>query len=156
MLAALLFGACASAGPRAETEVPGPDPAVCVAEVRELHAFFETWFRGALPDDEEAFARFERALAPEFEIALSTGELLTREEILERVRAGHGRGQVAIRVERPVAHPLSDGEVAVCYEEWHVAPNGVSRGRSCRALLRPSDDAPGGVEWVRVDEVWLN
>ena len=127
-------------------------------EVENLHGFFQDWFNGLLPGDGATFARFEDALEPGFTIVLPTGETLDRAGILEAVRQGYGRSAdeaVQIWVDNVVVHELTGDEVAVCYEEWQSGAEG-RRGRSSRALMRPNPSAPGGVEWVRVDEVWLD
>jgi hypothetical protein len=158
---ALLLAGCAST----DAAEPGADGALeaeaadlqasAVRVVIALHAFFEAWFRGELPDDAAAFRRFERALAPGFEIVMPDGEALDRGQILERVRAARDSSGMRISIERPVAHVLDGGEVAVCYEEWH-ASGGDRSGRASRAVLRPDPGAPGGLAWVRVEETSLD
>ena len=62
----------------------------CCKEVAELHAFFEGWFLGTLPDTDEAFRRFSSVLAEEFEMVTPGGVTRSREEILASVRGAHG------------------------------------------------------------------
>lgn len=42
------------------------DPTTCQHEIVELHAFFEAWFNGDLPQTTESLARFENAMADSF------------------------------------------------------------------------------------------
>ena len=37
-------------------------------EIIELHRFFEKWFNGDLPDNDESFSRFSEVMALEFVI----------------------------------------------------------------------------------------
>lgn len=149
------------------------------AEVVALHAFFEDWFAGRLPDSDAAFARFADGLDPDFEIVTPRGEALARRALLEALRAAHGR--VARRIEVEVLEVRRLGALAlVCYHEWQAegsppspsasreagAPGapGESRapgasaawkGRRSAALLRDDPAAPGGWRWLYVHETWL-
>ena len=74
----------------------------CQLEVDELHHFFEQWFKGELPDTDEAFARLASVMAEEFEIISPVGKVMKRDDILDAVRAGHGR-QEARQAEHGIA-----------------------------------------------------
>jgi hypothetical protein len=130
---------------------------LCVREVEELHRFFDEWFSGRLSNDDAAFARFADVLSERFEIAPPDGGVLDRAAILRAVRGGHGaRAGEGFRIwiEDAEARLLGDGMYAVTYEEWQDV-GGAARGRRSRALMRQSAAAPNGVEWVRVDETWI-
>jgi hypothetical protein len=128
----------------------------CVIEVQELHRFFEDWFNGRLANDEAEFERFAGVLSPAFERTVPDGETLDRAETLSRVRAAHAAhgGGMRIRVEEARARTLGEGMLEVTYEEWQDA-EGEVRGRRSVALMRQSTTAPNGVEWVRLDETWI-
>ncbi|MHC4949005.1 MAG: DUF4440 domain-containing protein [Planctomycetota bacterium] len=128
----------------------------CRDEVEQLHAFFQAWFRGELPpDDEEAFARFADVLAPAFTMIDPAGRAGDRAATLAAVRSGHGAEPgmtIGIRDHR---HRLSGGDLSlVTYEEWQTR-GGVTRGRVSSALFRANDATPNGVEWLHVHETWL-
>jgi len=158
--AAALLALCAGCAPSAEE--PSPRPAVsteeqCVREVEELHRFFTAWFRGELPAEDEAFARFAGVLSPSFEILPPDGGTLDRDEILASVRGAHGAHagtDFRIWIEDASARWLGDGMLEATYEEWQTSA-GETRGRRSRALLRQHTGAPNGVQWVRVEETWL-
>lgn len=142
----------------AETMEP-PDARRCAAEVAELHAFFDGWFTGRLAADGEAFARFEGALAEDFQIVAPDGRASSRAEIVERLRAAHGSAPGApegrrVWVEDVLVRPVAPGVWLSTYEEWQESPAG-RRGRLSSAVLREREGTPNGLEWVHVHEVWL-
>jgi hypothetical protein len=128
-------------------------------EVVELHQFFQDWFNATLAPSEDEFRRFSSVMAERFVIISPNGELTERDELLERLRAAHG---IWAEMSRPgriwienlqVRHQVGD-QILVLYEEWQEI-EGESRGRLSTALFRRREDAPNGVEWVHVHEVWL-
>ena len=158
--AAALLVLSTGCGPSAEEPAPRPVVSVeeqCVREVEQLHRFFGGWFRGELPGEDAAFERFAGVLSPSFEILPPDGGTLSRDEILSAVRAAHGahaEGDFRIWIENASSRWLGDGMLEATYEEWQTAA-GETRGRQSRALMRQSPDAPNGVQWVRVEETWL-
>ena len=159
-----------SCAPKMSTAVPEAstdavtralDAGAAIAEVEQLHDFFARWFRGELPESDEAFSRFERALAPGFEMVPPSGILLGRDQVLAGVRSAYGSWggdeAAAIEVRHATTHPVGGGVVRVSYEEWQRR-DGVWKGRRSTALLRsatgegsPSD----AVEWIYVHETWM-
>ena len=127
-----------------------------VAEVEELHAFFVRWFRGQVAESDAEFERFASALAPEFEMVVPSGSLLTREQVLEGVRGAHGQwrddGGSRIEVRNAKAHPTGAGVFRVSYEEWQQRA-GELKGRRSTALLRQGK--AGRLEWLHVHETWM-
>ena len=125
-------------------------------EIVDLHRFFEDWFRGTA--EEGSLERFTGALAPEFTLISPGGEQAERAALIERIRAARGvRGgdpSFAIRIENVRARPLAAGLNLVHYEEWQTW-GGAARGRLSSAILRDSDQAPGGLLWESVQETWL-
>lgn len=127
----------------------------CKKEVTELHQFFEKWFKGKLPDTDEAFARFESVMAEGFEIISPAGKAMKRNVILNAVRGGHGKEPDAkIWIENH-RHLLTHGDLSlVSYEEWQVT-GGTKRGRLSTALLRVTEKTPNNLQWLHVHETWL-
>ena len=133
------------------------DPVVCEREVVELHVFLEQWFTGRLPDTDEAFARFESALAPRFTLVDPAGELLDRATVVGAVRGGHGRSageEFTIRIEKATVRHRSTAACLVTYEEWHDTAT-TSRGRLSSVLFVHRSGAPNDLEWLHLHETWL-
>jgi len=133
-----------------------PAPDACEREIRSLHDFFAGWYTGELGDD--AFDRFEDALASPFEMVTPDGEVLKRDDILGYVRAErdtHDDFGIEIRnVETLDAHA---GRALLRYEEWQT-PGGNQKeteGRLSTALFGVSKSAQEGVEWLHLHETWL-
>ena len=127
----------------------------CQLEVAELHHFFEQWFKGKLPDTDEAFARFESVMAEGFEIISPVGKAMKRDVILKAVRGGHGKEPDAKIWIENYRHLLTNGDLSlVSYEEWQVT-GGTKRGRLSTALLRVTEKTPNNLQWLHVHETWL-
>ena len=129
-----------------------------VREIEELHWFFQQWFRGSLTGS-LAFARVDKALAPEFELIRPSGERVARAALLSGLRAAQGQRRGAdppfrIWVEDIVPRPLGPGLWQVTYREWQSGPD-APRGRLANAVLRETPAAPSGWQWVHVHETWL-
>lgn len=131
----------------------------CRREIEELHAFFEGWFEGSLPDDEATFARVSDALGEEFELISPDGRRRDRDTILDSIRsahgghAGEGKG-FAIEI-HDVRLRFTDGDTAlVTYEEWQTS-DGEGNRRLSSAWLRRAPGAPRGVRWVHLHETAL-
>lgn len=129
----------------------------CVAEVEELHRFFEEWFAGSVEQTGKGLQRFIGVLADDFELISPDGIQIGRVALIGRIRKAHGihrdhnaRNQVeAIRV-----RAVGPGLYLVSYEEWQQR-DGSPRGRLSSALLRERAGTPNGLEWVHVQETWL-
>ena len=129
-------------------------------EINELHRFFQHWFNGELPDNDESFSRFSDVMATGFEIVSPNGRWTDRESLIAALRNSYGQwenegGPGKIWIERyRLMH--TEGPLAmVTYEEWQEV-GGESRGRLSTALFRLRDGAPNGVEWLHVHETWLS
>jgi hypothetical protein len=128
----------------------------CEQEVRELHAFFEDWFTGALPEADAAFDRFEDALGPGFRIVSPDGDERSRTDILEAVWAGHGDSETFdIQVRNVQPRYAFDERCLLRYEEWQ-ADGERDTGRVSTVLFERDETAPGGVAWLDVHETWLD
>ena len=131
----------------------------CEIEVVELHRFFQDWFNGELPPNEEAFRRFEAVMADQFMLISPDGVPTEREELVERLRQAHGiwrqtgqPGRIWIENLR-IRHQVGQ-QAMVLYEEWQEI-EGEPRGRLSTAVLQRKDGTPNGLEWIHVHEVWL-
>jgi len=126
----------------------------CEREVRELHVFFERWFRGELP--EGAFARVADALAEDFVLISPRGARDDRASILAAIRGARGGRSAAFSIVIESFESRWQGTDAclVTYEE-HQREGDDATARASSALFRRDDDAPVGVRWVHLHETWL-
>lgn len=127
----------------------------CRREVHELHAFFQGWFTGELPDTDAAFARLASVIAPEFQIVSPSGRGMHRAELLESLRATHGADPGArIRVADFRGREVGEDLFLATYEEWQARPTG-EKGRLSSVLFGREQGAPNGVAWLHLHECWL-
>lgn len=124
-------------------------------EIEGLHAFFEEWLAGRLPDTAAAFARVEAVLAPDFTLVGPDGQEADRATMAKALRElWNTRPAVRIWIEDfrllAAAPPL----LVVRYEEWQEGSAGNSV-RVSTAIFRIAPDAPNGVAWERVHETWM-
>lgn len=132
-----------------------PESARWRHEIEELHRFFQDWFRGDLPDSDQAFARVLRVLAPDLLFVAPSGERRETTELLEGIRAGHGRRpNLSIRIERPELHRVMGKHLVATYEEWQD-DDARSTGRLSTVIFGSAPDAPNGLAWLHVHETWL-
>ena len=152
-LAAALVLTLAATSPAAQR----PLAERCEAEVVELHRFLEQWSNAELPDTDAAFARFADVIAPSFLIIDPDGSRIGRQPIVEAIREAHGRWRAApgeIRIESFRLHHAGGGLALATYEEWHDLPGG-GNGRLSSVLFGADDEAPNGLVWLHLHEVWI-
>merc|ERR1712153_254647 len=61
-----------------------------IAEVGELHQFFQDWFNGGLPNSDEGFSRFSGAFHPSFQMVSPDAVVDALPELTESLRGAHG------------------------------------------------------------------
>ena len=130
---------------------------VILAEIEQLHAFFEGWFLGTLPQDDQTFARFEGALSSGFSIIGPAGVEFDRAGVLEMVRGAHGSRSgedFAIWIESVRVRRCGTESCLATYEEWQ-GPEGSGEGRLSSVVFELDDTAPTGLLWRHVHETWL-
>lgn len=151
--------------PDGRDDTPAMDPearASIETDILEMHRFFEDWFTGRCPDDDETFERgVARRLAPAFRIVMPGGTMLDRDGLLGALRAGHGvNGEFRIEIRDVAGRYLDTGHglVLATYVEWQSdAVNSVppDNGRMSSAVFERHAGAPNGFRWVHVHETWL-
>jgi len=125
------------------------------AEILELHAFFEGWLTGALPQTERAFARVEEVLAEGFVLIGPDGRRAGRERILRELRSAHGsRPFLHIRIENPVLHHEAGELLLAGYDEVQQRAGSSKTRRSSAVFVRRAG-RPNDMEWLHVHETWL-
>ena len=132
---------------------------ICQAEVEELHAFFEAWFRGEVDRDERGLRRVSSVLPGDFQLVSPTGKAVGRRELLEALWPAHGS-----RVEDPSfcitiadyrGRPVCPDVHLATYRESHSGRD-VNQGRVTTAIFRRRSGTPNGVEWLHVHECWVD
>ncbi|MEX2500325.1 MAG: hypothetical protein WD397_15770 [Wenzhouxiangellaceae bacterium] len=144
-----------SSAPAIASEDPGmPELDVVEREVRELHRFFQDWYRGKLED--EAFQRFSGVMGEGFMIILPDARVLPRQTIVDAVRSQKGSdAQAELWIENVrLVHSEAEFLVAT-YEEWQGRAGNDARGRLSTVVFTRDEDAPNGLAWRHVHETWL-
>ncbi|MEX1023734.1 MAG: DUF4440 domain-containing protein [Planctomycetota bacterium] len=133
-----------------------PSPlARALAEIRQLHAFFEDWFTGRLAPSAHGLARVADVLDPSFFLVTPAGERLGRTRLLRFLEAAHDSRPPEFRLEvrHAEARVVAADHVLAQYEELHSGDGPPTR-RIASALFRPEPLAPNGVAWLFVHETW--
>jgi hypothetical protein len=124
-------------------------------EIRGLHSFFEAWYRGDLPNTQEAFSRVTDVIAPEFALITAGGFEVARAQLLEMLRAEHGaRPDLQMEVKRARLR-LETGDAIVATYEEHGTTAGNTRATLITAVFRRCAGTPNELEWIHIHEVQL-
>jgi hypothetical protein len=127
----------------------------CTDEVESLHAFFELWFLGELPQTRAALDRFSGVLAAEFRMIQPSGLTRSRDGITTDVFDAHGvHDDVTIETSAFEPRHVGSDSCLGTYEEWQSVGEDET-GRVATVLFRRAADTPNGVEWVHLHETWL-
>jgi len=88
-------------------------------EIRDLHAFFQSWFRGEVPRTEAVFSRVAAVWGPSFELIAPNGRLRERGELLRTTFEEYGSDPgLSIGIRNLVVHEIASGAVVTArYEE---------------------------------------
>ncbi len=122
------------------------------AEIIELHAVFEAWFReGTISLD-----RFESTLDPAFTIISPSGVLAGSAEIVEAVRAGGGRAPDQSISTSDHELLVDDGDVVVARYAEHQRTEHASTRRWSTVVFRRDERQPNGLRWLTVHETWAS
>ena len=124
-------------------------------EIEALHEFFVDWYQSRDPDG--GIERLDTVLAPEFEMISPDGDRVERDRVIEGVRQARGqyadgKFDIDIRHVDVIAEPPE--HALVRYEEWQTTADGQT-GRLSTVLFRDAPDTPNGLEWVDLQETWL-
>ena len=132
----------------------------CHREIVELHAFFQDWFNGTIPESGSAFDQFTAGMAESFTMRMPGGERFDHDSIIERVRGAYGyareSGPVKIWIENIRTVESGEDRAVIEYEEWQTdSPAAPPRGRRSVATFETDANVPNGVAWVDLHEEWL-
>lgn len=121
----------------------------------DLHAFFEAWLGGVLPEDDSEFARFVVATDPGFTLISPDGRSMTGDAVALWIRQSHGaRPGFRLWTTDHRLHYEGDGCALVSYLEWQER-DGLTTCRISSALFVVDASAPNGYAWRHVHETWL-
>jgi hypothetical protein len=129
----------------------------CEKEVIELHRFFEEWLNGTIANSDETLSRVNTALGDDFLIISPNAKQTKKPALLHSLKNSHGawnNGRIWIKhINRRL---LNNDLCLITYEEWQNKGDGENdRGRLSSALFRKNKEAPCGVQWVHLHEVWI-
>ena len=121
-------------------------------EVRDLHRFFVSWYNKGSANT-ASFDRFEKAMAPGFQIIPPHGGILDRPTIIDTVRANRAKhdDDFAIEIEDIRRLWSATDEIMICYVEAQFSTGRWNRRRASALLTRDSL-APGGLAWLCLQE----
>lgn len=129
-----------------------------ITEVRALHEFFQSWFRGET--DEDVFDHPRASLADGFRMVSPDGTESAREPVLDSIEAARGSETdtdppFVIEIRNPTIRHETGDHCQVRYEEWQ-RHGGDWTARISTALFRRDDTAPNDVVWIDLHETWLD
>jgi len=127
----------------------------CRQEIIDLHQFFEGWLRGTFPETDEAFARLERALSPDFQLIHPSGQRRSRDDILSGLRRAHGsEPSLTIEIDAIQVHQTGATLLLATYEEWQRTSESED-GRLSTVVFSRGTDEPDDLQWRHVHETWV-
>jgi len=131
-----------------------------VEEVEALHLALADWLSGRQQWDEHFFAEaFENRLHAAFFNVQPSGKTLTRDDLLNALRNGHGRSpEFDIHIRNVTAQhaPGSDNTIVATYEEYQRGARNSEKAQNARlstAVFSHSDKTQ--LVWYAIHETWL-
>jgi hypothetical protein len=123
-----------------------------IAEVIELHRFFVDW----LGAGEGGIERLAHALAAEFRMVPPSGAIVGRQQVIDMLAGGRGSRGSAFRiaVDEIDTAEIAAGHCLATYIERQDGPDGPTARRSS-ALFRAAACSPNGVQWLHLQETWI-
>jgi len=126
--------------------------AAAIRETIALHEVFAAWLSAGEAD----FRRIEAALDTGFRMITPDGQLLSRNQVLDRLAAAAGaRGAgFGIGIEEAFVLASPPGHVLLHYLErqWSGASETLRRST---AQFRADPAGPNGLRWLFVQETWI-
>ena len=121
-------------------------------EIRELHAFFRSWYRGTTDDSDESFGRIEGVLAPEFTLITADGYVVARDQLLGLLRREYAtKPDIEMWVENSQLRLATGDIILVNYEEHGTTVSG-KKSTLITAVLRKNPQQQNGLEWIHIHE----
>jgi len=120
-------------------------------EIEEWYRVFHQWTRGLCPNDESYVRPIYDALADDFRVVLTNGDILKKAEYWSRLRKLYGarsKDQPSHTVNLNLM-PIEENHLLAAFD---LFKDGVLKKKVDSALMRRSPSAAGGIEWVYVHE----
>ncbi|MCH4897459.1 MULTISPECIES: hypothetical protein [unclassified Pseudomonas] len=125
--------------------------ALVQAEVYRWYNLFFPWSRGVASQSEEAIKPLYDALANDFRVVLTDGQIMDRENYWERLWGLHGK-----RAGSPESHIINLSITPLpgdCFlTVFDLVKNGITKKKVDSALMRLDPDSPSGISWIYVHE----
>lgn len=129
--------------------------AAALREVHEFHDFLADWFAGRAAGGDDTLRDQFRRFAPDMQYINPGGGVGDTASIENALANSHGDApEMVIEVRNATVRRADGGSVLVTYEE-HQTGGDNDTSRLTTALFVPKADAPNGVGWFHVHEVWL-
>ena len=124
-------------------------------DVYDFHAFLAEWYSGRSLAGASTLADQRRRFAPDMQYISPHGDTFDGSDIESMLAGAYGtEPTISIAVHNATVRRAGVGSVLVTYEELQTGGSQDTR-RLTTALFVPKPDAPNGVGWFHVHEVWL-
>ena len=124
-------------------------------EIRELHAFFKTWYRGTVDNSDISFSRVEDVLAPAFTLITAEGYVVARDQLLGLLRAEYAtKPDIEMWIEN-IQLRFATGDIVLVNYEEHGTTMNRKQSTLITAVLRKDPKQQNGLEWIHIHEVRL-
>lgn len=129
--------------------------AAAVQEVHDFHSFLADWFTGRVAGGSDRLAAQSIRFHPDLQYIMPSGAIGDAATIENVLGGAHGSApSIVIDVRNATVRRADAASVLVTYEE-HQSGGNEDNSRLTTALFVPKSDAPNGVGWFHVHEVWL-
>lgn len=134
---------------------PDDFAAAVLQEVHDFHGFLADWFSGRAVAGSEALAERLQGFDPGLQYIMPSGAVGDGATVETMLADAHGVAPaIEIEVRNAAVRRADAASVLVTYEEHQTGGNDDT-SRLTTALFVPKPDAPNGVGWFHVHEVWL-
>ena len=129
--------------------------AAAVQEVHDFHCFLADWFSGRAAAGGNTLAEQRRRFDTNLQYIMPSGAIGDGATIEDVLGGAYGSApSIEIEVRNATVRRADAASVLVTYEE-HQSGGDEDNSRRSTALFVPKPDAPNGVGWFHVHEVWL-
>ncbi len=120
-------------------------------EIQQWYDTFYQWSRGLCPREDQYIQPIFKALAEDFRVILTNGEMMDKSEYWFRLKSLHGSREAdpASHIYNLSIHSIDDEHVLVYFD---LFKQGVAKKKCDSALLRKSTITSTGMEWIYVHE----